>query len=286
MPVQFAPARRTRAFLKLALTGPSGSGKTYSALELAFGLVPGGKVAVLDTENGSAALYDSLGAFDHAIIAPPYSVEKYIEGIKAAVAGGYDVLIIDSISHEWNADGGILREKEALDVRGGNQFTNWAGPTKKHEAFIGEILHAPIHTIVTVRSKQSYVVGEDNKPVKVGLQPVQRDGVEYEFAIVLDVDMAHNAKSSKDRSGLFAGGGVERVTRETGKRIRAWLDGAVEAPEAPVVDYTPAKPNGNGADDKPGCEGCGKALTQGQVMVSKRKHNGRALCPDCQKEDK
>lgn len=283
MPVQFAPARRTRTYLKLALTGPSGSGKTYSALELAFGLVPGGRVAVLDTENGSAALYDTLGAFDHAVIAPPYAVEKYIDGIKSAVAGGYDVLIIDSISHEWNADGGILREKEALDVRGGNQFTNWAGPTKKHEAFIGEILHAPIHTIVTVRSKQSYVVGEDNKPVKVGLQPVQRDGVEYEFAIVLDVDMAHNAKSSKDRSGLFTGG-IERISRETGQKIRAWLDGAAEAPEAPKVEYTAPAANGNGAD-KPQCEACPKTLTQGQVAISRRKYDGRALCPECQQKE-
>ena len=289
MPVQFAPARRTKTYLKLALTGPSGSGKTYSALELAFGLVPGGRVAVLDTENGSAALYDQLGPFDHAVIDPPYLTEKYIDGLNAAVAGGYDVLIIDSISHEWSGEGGILRDKEARDLRGGNQYTNWAQPTKAHEAFLAAILHAPIHTIVTIRSKQGYVVGDDGKPHKVGMAPIQREGAEYEFTVVLDIDMGHMAQSSKDRSGLFAGTVLQKVTRDTGKKLRDWLDGAVEAPAPPAVEYTgPAwtsGDNGAAAPDKPQCETCGKPMTQGQVAVSRKKFEGKTLCPSCQKAE-
>lgn len=281
MPVAFAPAKRTKSFLKLALTGPSGSGKTYSALLMAQGLCPGGRIAVLDTENGSAALYDTVVPFDHALIDPPYTVDKFVEGLTAAVAAKYDVLIIDSISHEWSAEGGILRQKEALDVRGGNQYANWAGPTKEHERFLGAILHAPIHVIATMRSKEGYAIGDDNKPVKMGLQPIQRDGVVYEFAIVLDVDMAHAAKSSKDRSGLFADGRIEKITTATGSRIREWLDCAVDAPTAPVME---AAPTATSVTTKPVCSGCTVELTQGQLMVSNKKF-GKPLCPACQKAE-
>lgn len=230
----FQKAKRTRAKLKLAITGPSGSGKTYSALRLATGL--GGKIAFIDTESGSASLYSDRFDFDVVELAPPYTVEKFIECINAAVEAKYDVLIIDSISHQWRGEGGILNKKEQLDARGGNSFTNWAKLTPEQERFMGSLLHAPIHTICTMRSKQEYAMVDGGngkqKIQKLGLAPIQRDGVEYEFTTVLDVAMNHEAEASKDRTGLFVDR-MFKIDEQTGKDLKAWLESGDEpAPKA------------------------------------------------------
>ena len=102
----FKKAERKRAKLRLALSGPSGSGKTYGALQIAKGL--GGKIAVLDTERGSASLYSDTVDFDVVELGPPYEPERFIEVMDAAAKAGYEVLIIDSITHEWKGAGGIL----------------------------------------------------------------------------------------------------------------------------------------------------------------------------------
>nr|CAA9237133.1 Phage protein (ACLAME 621) [uncultured Armatimonadetes bacterium] len=235
----FQRATRRRAFLKLGITGPSGSGKTFSGLQLAFGLAgTTGRVAVLDTENGSASLYAHLGEYDVMEIQAPFTVARYQEAIHEAARVGYDVLLIDSISHEWAGDGGLLTMKEGLDARGGNTFANWAKVTPLHEQFKSALLQAPLHVIVTMRSKQDYVMQEDGKgrcaPVKVGLSPIQRDGFEYELSVVFDVAMSHEAVVSKDRTGLFDGF-VGRLTREHGRRIREWLE---TAPESSATGYT------------------------------------------------
>ncbi len=227
----FKKASRSESKLKLAITGPSGSGKTYSALLLAKGL--GGKIAVIDSENGSAALYAQTFDFDTMTISPPYTTEKYNAAINGAVDAGYDVVIVDSITHAWSGEGGLLSQKEQLDARGGNSYTNWAKITPKHEAFIGTILHSKIHVIATMRSKQDYVLSDRNGkqvPQKVGMAPVQRDGAEYEFTVVLDVAMNHEAQASKDRTGLFDGQ-IFKISEKTGQTLKAWLNGAV----APAV---------------------------------------------------
>lgn len=221
----FKKATRQHAFLKLALTGPSGSGKTWSALQLAFGL--GERIALIDTENGSASLYAHLGCFDTLELTPPFTVRKYLDAINDAVSSGYDVLIIDSLSHAWAGDGGLLAQKESLDSRGGNSFTNWASISKQHELLKSAILQAPIHTIATMRSKQDYILttGTDGKavPQKVGLAPVQRDGIEYEFTVVLDIAMNHEAVAAKDRTGLFEAMGT-CITPQHGSRLKDWLN--------------------------------------------------------------
>lgn len=220
----FTKAERKRVYLKLAITGPSGSGKTMSALRLAFGL--GSKIALIDTENGSASLYADKGDYDVMEIGAPFTVQKYIEGIHAAQKAGYDVLIIDSLTHEWAGDGGLLDQKSAKDARGGNHFSNWAEISKAHESLKSSLLQTPLHLICTIRSKQEYVQEQDDKGKsvvrKVGLAPVQREGMEYEFTTVFDVDMAHNALASKDRTGLFDGE-VSRITEEHGARLNEWL---------------------------------------------------------------
>lgn len=236
----FQRAQRQKVFVKLAITGPSGSGKTYSALKLAFGM--GKKVAMIDTENGSGSLYAHLGEYDVCPVGAPYQCKKYVDGIKEAVAGGYEVLIIDSLSHAWAGEGGLLQKKEALDVHGGNQFTNWAQITKEHEWLKTAILHAPIHIIVTMRSKQEYALQEDGKgrtkPVKVGMAPIQRNDVEYEFTTVFDLGMDHSALTSKDRTGLFDGNS-EALSEKHGAAILEWLAGGVDAPP---VSAPPARP--------------------------------------------
>lgn len=228
----FKKATRSQVKLKLANTGPSGSGKTLSALLLAKGL--GGKIAVIDTENGSASLYADKIDFDTMTITPPYTTEKYIEAINGAVKAGYGVLVIDSITHAWSGEGGLLSQKEQLDSRGGNSYTNWAKITPKHEAFLGAILHSDIHLIATMRSKQDYVLADKNGkqvPQKVGMAPQQRDGAEYEFTTVFDIAMNHEAVASKDRTGLFDGK-IFKIGAETGEMFLKWLDGAAAAKPA------------------------------------------------------
>lgn len=225
----FKKAERKRVKLKIAITGPSGSGKTFSALELASGL--GKKIALVDTENDSASLYSDRFTFDSLVIEPPYTIDKYRQAIQDAEKEGYEVLVIDSISHAWAGDGGLLSKKEAMDARGGNSYTNWGGITKEHEAFKSKLLNAGLHLICTMRSKQDYVLETNDKgkqtPRKVGLAPIQRDGMEYEFTTVFDVAMDHNAQASKDRTGLFDGQ-ITKVTQKTGEKLIDWLSGATQ----------------------------------------------------------
>lgn len=241
----FQPAKREQAYLKLALTGPSGSGKTLSALLMASGL--GDKIAVVDTENGSASLYDTakgVKPFMTATVSPPFTTEKYIELIRFAEKEKFDVLVIDSLTHAWSGPGGILEQKEALDKRGGNSYTNWAAMTPKHNAFMACILQSKVHIIATMRSKQDYVLQENSKgkqaPIKVGLAPQQRDGMEYEFTIVLDIAMNHQAIASKDRTGIF-GDSIFTISNETGEMIKRWVEGAAPRVEAEPAQTPPPK---------------------------------------------
>lgn len=225
----FKKAVKHMARAKLAITGPSGSGKTYSALLLAQGL--GGRTAVIDTENGSACLYADKWdgwEFDVDKIEPPYTAQKYFSSIKEAIKGGYDVLIIDSATHLWAGEGGLLEQKSALDSRGGNSYTNWGSITKLHEQFKSLIQSSPIHIITTMRSKQEYILEQNEKgkqtPKKVGLAPIQRDGMEYEFTAVFDIGMDHQFMASKDRTDLFDGV-ITKISVSTGEAIRQWLAG-------------------------------------------------------------
>ncbi|HYC51092.1 MAG TPA: AAA family ATPase [Gemmatimonadaceae bacterium] len=241
MTLQFKKAERTAVKIKLAISGPSGSGKTKGAIALGKGL--GAKVAVLDTENGSASTYAEMG-FDVIELGPPFTSARFIEVIDAAIEAGYDVLIIDSLSHQWAGDGGILSRKEEMDKRpGSNSYTNWATFTKEHTAFVSRVLHAPIHIIATLRSKQDYVLETNERgkqtPRKVGLAPVQRDGLEYEFSTMFELQMDHRASVSKDRTGLFADELVDLCDKRTAVRIKGWLDSA--APAKPTVETSNGK---------------------------------------------
>ncbi len=230
----FKKAERKKAYLKMALCGVSGSGKTYSAILLAKGL--GGRVAMIDTENGSGEMYADIADYDVAVLAPPFSPAAYINAIKEAEREGYNVLIIDSLSHAWSGQGGVLEmvDKQAATSRSNNSYTAWRNVTPEHNRLVDTILQCKMHVIVCMRSKTAYELQENERgkkvPVKVGLAPIQRDGMEYEFTIVFDIDRErHYAIASKDRTGLFEGK-IEPITPETGELIRQWIDGGVEAP--------------------------------------------------------
>ena len=213
-------AQRKRAKIKLGLQGPSGSGKTYSALLIARGLTNDySKVAVIDTENHSAELYSHLGAYNVLNLSAPFTPEKYIQAIEVCEKAGMEVIIIDSVTHEWE---NLLEYHSSLQ---GNSFTNWSKITPRHNAFIQRILQSPCHIISTIRTKQDYVLNEKNgrmAPEKVGLKSVQRDGLEYEFTLVFDLDMKNNAVASKDRTGLFFGKPEMKLSAERGRQILDW----------------------------------------------------------------
>lgn len=224
--MQFKKAERKQAKLRLALTGPSGSGKTFSALRLAKGI--GGRIAVIDTERNSASLYTHVTDFDALDLQPPYTPERFIEAIRAAEQSGYDVLIIDSITHEWSGVGGCLElsDEIAKAKYRGNSWSAWNDITPRHRAFLDAIMRSPVHIIATMRSKTETAQVEEGgrkKVVKLGMKAEQRDGAEYEFTTVLDiVHDGHYAIASKDRTGLF-GGDPKVLTEETGKTLVAWL---------------------------------------------------------------
>ena len=219
-------AERKQALIKLALQGPSGSGKTYSSLLLANGLVANwNHIAVIDTENNSSHLYSHLGSYNVLSLSEPFSPERYIEAIEACEKAGMKAVIIDSISAEWEGSGGII---ETHGNMAGNSFTNWNRITPRHNAFVQKILQSPSHIIATIRSKQDYVLTDKNGkmvPEKVGLKGVTRDGMDYEFTVVLDIDIKHQATASKDRTGLFTNPLPFMITEQTGNKIRLWCIG-------------------------------------------------------------
>ena len=227
--MKFSQATRKRVFLKLAITGPTGSVKTYSANLLAAGLADGGKIAILDTENKSASLYADRFKFDVLDVSPPFTETKFIEGIRGAVQEGYSILIIDSFSHAWQ---GILDYKAALDAKGGNSYVNWNKASAKFNDVLSALLQSQIHIIACMRSKMDYILEPDSKgrmaPRRVGLAPIMRDGIEYEFTTVFDGDLDHFVTVSKDRTGLFVDQRFQ-ITEDTGHKLLEWLASAPEA---------------------------------------------------------
>jgi hypothetical protein len=241
----FRKAERSKAKLRLALCGPSGSGKTFSALLLAQGLAPGGKIALIDTERGSGELYADLCDYDVCPLEDGFSPRRYVALINDAAQAGYDVLIIDSLSHAWSGEGGALDmvDKAAKASRSGNSFAAWREVTPEHNRLVDAILSAPMHVIVTMRTKTAYEVVENDKgrkaPVKIGLAPVQKEGMEYEFTAVLDLSVdGHVATASKDRTRLFDGR-HEVLSAAIGTELLAWLNtGKDTPPPAPAPAKT------------------------------------------------
>ena len=223
--IQLKKATRKQVKLRLNISAPSGAGKTYSALRMAKGLCGDwSKVAVIDTENGSASLYSDLGDFNVIDLKPPFTPEKYIEAINLCVSSQMEVIIIDSSTHEWAC---LIEENELLAQSKfrGNTWSAWSNTTPRHDKFINAVLHCPLHVITCTRSKMETVMGDDKKVKKVGMKDVQREGWEYELTISLNIDRdTHLAIPSKDRTNLFEGKNPFLITEETGEQIAIWCN--------------------------------------------------------------
>ena len=230
--LQLKRATRKQVKLRLNLSAPSGAGKTYSALRMAYGLVGSwDKIAVIDTENGSASLYSHLGDFNTLELTPPFTPERYIEALKVCEDFGAQCIIIDSSSHEWSGPGGCLEANETLAAARykGNTWSAWSETTPRHEAFVSRVLHSPCHIITCTRSKPETVRGEGKTVMKLGMKDIQREGWEYELTVSLNIDRdTHLASPSKDRTGMFEGKQPFLITEQTGELIRQWCETGVD----------------------------------------------------------
>lgn len=218
--MQLQTATRKRAKIKMALQGPSGSGKTFSSIEIAKGICGDySKVAIVDTECCSSNLYAHLGQYNVMELCLPHSPERYIQAIESCEKAGMEVIILDSVTPEWEY---LLDYHASLH---GNSFTNWSKVTPRNNAFIQKILSSPCHIICTVRTKTDYVMNEKNGkmvPEKVGLKSIQKETFDFEMTLVLDLDSKNNAVASKDRTGLFTGKPEFKISVQTGAIIRDW----------------------------------------------------------------
>jgi hypothetical protein len=274
--MQLTKATRKKVKLRLGLSAVAGGGKTFSALLLAKGLCGDWtKIAVIDTENGSASLYSHLGDFNTIELTAPYTPERYAEAIKSCEDAGMEVIIVDSITHEWDGKGGILEIHGAMT---GNSFTNWASLTPRHQKFIDSILQSKCHVITCVRRKQDYEMTKDSngkvKVEKAGLKEVTREGFEYELTCNLELDIKHMVTASKDRTGLFIDKPAFVITEATGKMIAEWCDNGVTNPA--IEPWKPTKKETTELSK----------LIDGSTLEDSRKESARIAVTNCKtKED-
>lgn len=234
----FKPASKAQSYLRLAVFGPSGSGKTMSSLRLATGI--GGSIAVIDTERGSASKYADRFKFDVAELADDKSIDAIIQTLKGARTAGYNVVIIDSLSHAWKE---LLEEVDKLAHAKyrGNTWSAWSEGTPKQNKLVDAILSYPGHVIATMRSKTEWVIeqGKNGKgsPVRVGMAPEQGKGIEYEFDLLLEMSVDNIGHITKDRTGKFHGQLIEKPGEEFGAELRDWLgQGDAMPPPPPMPD--------------------------------------------------
>ncbi|CAA0204577.1 AAA family ATPase [Tenacibaculum maritimum] len=224
--MQLKQSKRQNVKLRLGISGASGFGKTHSALLLAYGMTQDWtKIAVIDTENSSASLYSDLGEFNVLDLQVPFSPERYIQAIEVCEKAEMEVIIIDSITHEWNGTGGCLQIHEQL----GGRFQDWGKVTPRHQAFIDKILQSSCHIITTTRRKIDYSldIGSNGrtKVVKHGTKEITREGFEYELTVNFElVNDQHLAKASKDRTGLFMNKPEFIINSKTGEHLLKWCN--------------------------------------------------------------
>lgn len=232
----FEEATKKECRLRLAIDGPSGSGKTFTSLVLATALAEkrGGKIAVIDSERGSASKYADIFKFSRLNIDAPFSPERYVNAILTAERAGFAVLVIDSLSHAWEGEGGLLEQVDNIARRSksGNTFNAWKDGSPMQQKLINSILGVKMDVLVTMRTKTEYIIEEDGRgkkvPRKIGMAPVQRQGLEYEFDVVFDMDHDNNAVVSKSRCHELSGKVFPRPGRLVADTLWNWLQGEKE----------------------------------------------------------
>lgn len=285
MALQIKKAVRSQSWLRMALVGPSGSGKTFTGLAVLSDLAKlegGGKILCIDSENGSASKYARGGRggfgfdFDVLELADEFSLETYIESIEMAAREGYTRLLIDSLTHCWAGTGGALEavDRKAALSKSGNTFTAWKDITPLHNKLIHTMTRFPGHLVATIRSKMSYVLEEDDKgkkvPRRVGMQPVQRDGMEYEFDLVGEMDLDNTLRVVKSRCADLVGAIQNRPGVKLAKTLHEWLsDGDPLAPAAApkAAPATTTATNGNGSHNGSMADPTLAGLTRDQLLA-------------------
>ena len=277
MGFQLNEAKRSKAKLRLTIDGPSGSGKTYSALLIAYGITGDwSKIAVIDTERESANLYyDLCGTGKKYLVGQinaPYTPQKYLEALQVCEQSGVEVAIIDSLTHAWTAEGGLLdiHANAVKAQRTSNSYTAWRDVTPLHRKLVDAILTSPMHIISTVRSDTEYSQEKDSngKTVvkKVGMKPQFRKGLDYEMTIVFSLEQSHMATVTKSRISTFPVNDMLMPTFETGQKLLKWL---------------------NEGEDAPTCTECGRKITPfgsmsaEQVALHGQRKYGRSVCVEC-----
>jgi hypothetical protein len=251
----FAKATKKQQKGRVALVGPAGSGKTYTGLIFAHALSRGGRVAVIDTERGTASKYAGDTApdgtvFDFDVLElETFEPEKYIRALADAAKEGFAAVLIDSLSHAWTGEGGILEQKDAM----GGRFQDWAKLTPKHRKLIDAILNYPGHVVATMRAKTDYVISTNDKgkpePKRIGLKPEQREGMEYEFDIWGMFDTDSTLTIEKSRCTSLRNKVIREPTKKVAEELLAWLDeGIVAPPKAPPPSDPTPLPSGAPAD--------------------------------------
>ena len=260
--LELKKAQRSKAYLKLGLSAPSGGGKTLGALLIAYGLMQEKhpnlsdeelweKIAIIDTENGSGQLYvgaehqnTKIGVYNALTLTAPFEVQKYIQALDLCVKHGIEVGIIDSTTHAWSGEGGLLEQQQNVTKRVGNSYVAWREITPLHNDFVEKMLQVPLHIIATMRAKQEYVQDKNDSGKttirKVGLEPEQRKGMEYEFTAFFEVDVDHKAYGSKDRTSIYDQK-YFTINPEVGKTFMRWLESGVDT-KAEVIGVTEASP--------------------------------------------
>lgn len=229
MTIAFVPATRAATKARIALTGPSGAGKTYTGLTISCRLAQTeqGTLAVIDTERGKSQMYLGINGWAFDILTPQsFSPASLTEALGIAAGAGYPVVLIDSWSHYWSGIDGMLEQVDRR-AKGGNNFSGWKEVRPDERRMIDAIVSYPGHVVVTLRVKTEYVI-EDNErgkkvPRKVGLKPEQREGMEYEFDVIGDLDLDNTLTVSKTRIPMLHGAVMVKPGPEIADTIADWL---------------------------------------------------------------
>jgi len=262
MVMELKQAQRKSAKLKLGISSPSGGGKTLGSLLVAYGLMKESypklsdaelwsKVAIIDSENGSGELYVGveiknlvIGQYAAITLTAPFTAEKYIQAMEVCEENNMEVVIIDSTTHLWSGTGGLLEQQGNIAKRTGNSWSAWRDVTPMHSKFVEKMLQCNMHVIATVRSKTKFVQekGDDGRTTvrKIGLDPIQKDGLEYEFTTFFEIDAEHNAFGSKDRTNTFDQEYFV-ITPDVGRKLMKWLSGGTNK-KTQVIGVAKADP--------------------------------------------
>lgn len=240
MTMQFRKAEKKRGRLRVALAGVSGSGKTYTLLQMATRVAErvGTRVAFIDTEAGSSELYADAFDFDVLHLDPPFAPARYREALQAAADSGHGVVVVDSLSHAWMGEGGALEMvDDAAKRKQGNKYAAWGDVTPEHHRLVEAMIRFPGHLFASMRSKADYVEETDGKGKKsyrkVGMAPLQRDGMEYEFTVVADLDLDHNWITSKTRCNALDEAVFNLVSERSGGKVADLLLDWIESGASP-----------------------------------------------------